>query len=230
MIEMFFYEVIFCVQKKKAYCKNSQYHTLHNDDIGSIFRTYVYDWRLLTLIISGTPFLLTGFFTLVIVCVFLFFRKYPLNKILLWGISGIYFLVLIVCIWFPIYIQPGFRMFHAPFIQPIPFCTIAKDLSSGNISDIGRDICANILMTVPYGMMIPFLSRLKKRWQYVFHMLAFPTAIELSQFLLCIALDSHYRTVDIDDVILNALGIFIGYILYRYLPKRIKDFFKGDVF
>lgn len=204
---------------------------MYNDGIGSIFCTYVYDRRrILSLIISGIPFLLTGFLILIIVCAFLFIKKYPLNKTVIFGISGIYFLILMVCIWFPIKVIPGYRVLESPFIQLMPLYTIVNDISLGDINRIGRDICANILMTVPYGMMVPFLFKFKKRWQYVLHMFAFPMAIELSQLLICLALDSHYRTADIDDVILNALGIFIGYILYRYLPKRIKDFLKGDVF
>ncbi len=51
-------------------------------------------------------------------------------------------------------------------------------------------------------------------------------AIEISQLLWCIVLDSHYRMADIDDVLLNALGIFIGYVIYRYLPDNIRKFFE----
>ena len=68
--------------------------------------------------------------------------------------------------------------------------------------------------------------QVKKRWKYVLNMFGLPLAIEFSQFLWCISLNSHYRTADIDDVLLNALGILIGYVIYRYLPDRIKKFFK----
>lgn len=216
------------VQKKKTHSKNSKCNIMRNDDIGSILCTYVYyRRRLLILIIPSTPFLIIGFLALITVCICLLLKKKPLNEIVLFGAFGIYILILIACIWFPIFIQPGFRLPESSLVQPIPFFTIMKDLSSGSISDIGRDICANILMTVPYGMMIPFLFKLKKRWQYVFHVFALPVAIEFSQFLLCIALDSHYRTADIDDVLLNALGILTGYVLYKYLPHNIKVFFES---
>lgn len=32
-----------------------------------------------------------------------------------------------------------------------------------------------------------------------------------------------YRNVDIDDVILNALGAYIGYGIYKIIPKKIKE-------
>ncbi len=36
------------------------------------------------------------------------------------------------------------------------------------------------------------------------------------------AIHSMYRNVDIDDVILNATGAFIGFGIYKILPKSFK--------
>lgn len=174
--------------------------------------------------IQGMPFLVTGIILIVIISIGGYLAKKPLNKILLHGALGIYMVILIFCVWFPIYIYPGMR-FEKGLVQMIPFFTIIESLSSGSIGGIGRDICANILMTVPYGVMIPFLFKSTKRWKYIINMFGLPLAIELSQLLWCVALDSHYRMADIDDVILNAFGIFIGYVIYKYLPDNIKNFF-----
>ena len=73
--------------------------------------------------------------------------------------------------------------------------------------------------------MVPFFFKEKKRWKYIVNMFCLPLAIEISQLLWCIALDSHYRMADIDDILLNASGIFIGYLIYRHLPDNIKQFF-----
>ena len=175
--------------------------------------------------IEGMPFLLTGMLLLTVIGVYGYFRKKPLNKILFFTLLGTYMLFLIFFVWFPIYISPGLR-FEKGLVQVIPFFTIGESLSSKNISIIGREICANILMTVPYGMMIPFLFRSKEKWKYILNMFGMPLAIEISQLLWCIVLDSHYRMADIDDVLLNALGIFIGYVIYRYLPDNIRKFFE----
>ena len=175
--------------------------------------------------IEGMPFLLTGMLLLTVIGVYGYFRKKPLNKILFFTLLGTYMLFLIFFVWFPMYIKPGLR-FEYVLVQPVPFFTIIKSLSSGSITNIGREICANILMTVPYGMMIPFLFRSKEKWKYILNMFGMPLAIEISQLLWCIVLDSHYRMADIDDVLLNALGIFIGYVICRYLPDNIRKFFE----
>ena len=36
------------------------------------------------------------------------------------------------------------------------------------------------------------------------------------------AINNMYRNVDIDDVILNATGVFIGFGIYKILPKSFK--------
>ena len=174
--------------------------------------------------IYAMPFLLTGMLIVIIICIYAFLKKRSINKILFYGILSVYFLILISCIWFPIYISPGMR-FPKGLLQLVPFATISESLLSGNIGNIGREICANILMTVPYGVIVPFFFKEKKRWKYIVNMFGLPLAIEISQLLWCIALDSHYRMADIDDILLNAFGIFIGYVIYRYLPDNIKQFF-----
>lgn len=37
------------------------------------------------------------------------------------------------------------------------------------------------------------------------------------------AINNMYRNVDIDDVILNATGAFIGFGIYKILPKSFKQ-------
>ena len=49
-----------------------------------------------------------------------------------------------------------------------------------------------------------------------------PIIIELSQMIIGISIDNMYRNVDIDDFILNTVGVYIGYGLY-YAYKRIVD-------
>ena len=47
-----------------------------------------------------------------------------------------------------------------------------------------------------------------------------PIIIELSQIIIGISIDNMYRNVDIDDFILNTVGVYIGYGLY-YVYKRM---------
>lgn len=78
------------------------------------------------------------------------------------------------------------------------------------------ELGGNILLTVPFGFMIPFLIQVKGR-QIPWLALAVGLSTELSQLAACLILGTNYRSVDINDVILNALGAFIGYGLLRGL-------------
>ncbi|MBQ2443869.1 MAG: VanZ family protein, partial [Clostridia bacterium] len=48
-------------------------------------------------------------------------------------------------------------------------------------------------------------------------------AIEMSQFLMGLVAGNMYRNVDIDDIILNSFGTFLGYGVYKLLPSKIKE-------
>ena len=46
--------------------------------------------------------------------------------------------------------------------------------------------------------------------------------VEAVQFLLSLSLGYVYRSADVDDLILNTLGTFMGYLLFKftYYKKR----------
>lgn len=126
---------------------------------------------------------------------------------------------------FPIIIEPELMVITDKSIRLIPFSTISDLLTNATFKTIVLQIFGNILMTIPYGVAVPFLVERKRWYHYLIYTLAFPIAIELSQLIICLLTNSFYRTVDIDDVILNSIGIVIGYGVYKILPKFIKNFF-----
>jgi glycopeptide antibiotics resistance protein len=71
-------------------------------------------------------------------------------------------------------------------------------------------IYENVLMTVPFGFGINFIARFRSR---DFFWLAFGLGllIETIQFALDLILGGAYRSVDINDVLFNGLGVWIGY-------------------
>jgi len=79
---------------------------------------------------------------------------------------------------------------------------------------IWHELGGNILLTVPFGLGIPFLFRIRVRsisWLAV----KVGLAIETAQLLVSIAIRSAYRGVDINDVLLNAVGVLIGFGIFR---------------
>lgn len=79
---------------------------------------------------------------------------------------------------------------------------------------IRRELGGNILLTVPFGMGFPFLMRIRAR---TIPLLAISVGlvIETVQLSLSIAIGGAYRGVDINDVLLNAVGVLIGYGIFR---------------
>ena len=113
---------------------------------------------------------------------------------------------------------------------PIPFTTFKEMFTHWTTEMVLVQGGGNILMTIPSGILAPLLFKNKKRWFYIFIAFLFPFCIELTQLLLSVSLGTFYRTADADDIILNAMGIFIGYgilfsskkLLYAY-RRRHKD-------
>ena len=102
----------------------------------------------------------------------------------------------------------------------IPFKTIIPYLSGKNGFLIPMiNIVGNIAALVPAGFLIPFIY-LKMNWRKtLFLALLLGLSIETIQLILNIGI------FDIDDVILNALGVMIGFWkfnLYQGFPKSIQ--------
>jgi len=79
---------------------------------------------------------------------------------------------------------------------------------------IWHELGGNILLTVPFGLGFTFLVRIRAR---MIPLLAVTVglAIETAQLLVSFAIGGAYRGVDINDVLLNAVGMLIGYEIFR---------------
>ena len=64
----------------------------------------------------------------------------------------------------------------------------------------------NVIMTMPLGFLIPAIWKNKSNKIYITIACLVPIVIELLQFLLNKATGINYRSVDIDDIILNICG------------------------
>ena len=84
------------------------------------------------------------------------------------------------------------------------------ELLGGETWDLIYNIAGNILWFVPLGLLLGKGKALRALLLGV----ALSSAIEISQFLLITGF------ADIDDVILNALGSLLGWLLYRCLPVK----------
>jgi glycopeptide antibiotics resistance protein len=166
------------------------------------------------------PFpVLIGVILLILLLVILWSRKNSRSYLFFFSIFWIYLLALI-----------GLTLF------PIP-CNASKVSASLILSRVNlmpfnysqfsrldpafvfiREIVDNILLTVPFGFGICFIARVRAK---IMLWLAFAVGIgiETSQLILCLILGIAYRGVDLNDAIMNALGVLLGYGLIRLFSR-----------
>jgi glycopeptide antibiotics resistance protein len=77
-----------------------------------------------------------------------------------------------------------------------------------------ENIGGNILLFIPYGILLPLALKRFTRFSRFFAMILLTSLFfELSQLLLA------YGSCDVDDIILNGLGGIIGYSIFRVIWK-----------
>jgi glycopeptide antibiotics resistance protein len=77
-----------------------------------------------------------------------------------------------------------------------------------------KDIFNNILLTIPFGFGIHFVARIKLR-QVLCLTLLIGCSFEFTQLIMVLMFHVGLRSIDINDIILNTTGAFIGYGLYK---------------
>jgi glycopeptide antibiotics resistance protein len=90
-------------------------------------------------------------------------------------------------------------------------------LDSAPLSASGiQDIFINLLMTVPIGLALTYLVSLRG-WSVILLVVATGLLFEGVQLTVKLATGTFYHTVDINDVIMNALGVLVGYIIFKII-------------
>ena len=115
-------------------------------------------------------------------------------------------------------------------INVIPVFNTIKDVSSSSqlpemqnfmIKVWLKNILGNMLLLFPFGLLLPILWRkfnnIKNTLLYSF---LFSLGIEVIQ-LLSYYVGNMGRSFDIDDIILNTFGAWIGYIVYKKIVVKL---------
>ncbi len=90
-----------------------------------------------------------------------------------------------------------------------PFCEIDAMLHQPNHFFWFMQIFLNILLFVPFGLMLPMLSeRFRSLWLTTLTGFIFSAGIETMQYI------TGRGLTEVDDVINNTAGALVGYILY----------------
>ena len=89
-----------------------------------------------------------------------------------------------------------------------------------------RNVIGNMMMFVPYGFFISSFLKLNKTSIILLLSLLVSLTIETTQSIIG-------RVFDVDDILLNVLGGFIGYLLYRFvnlIKENLPPFLKSIIF
>jgi glycopeptide antibiotics resistance protein len=117
-------------------------------------------------------------------------------------------------VFFPMHIQGEYvevmrerPLFSDVYLIPFdfgPFGTLQSSL---------RTLVLNILLTVPFGFGISFIAPVRPKTMFWLIPVA-GVSLELAQLILTVLLQYPYRIVDIHDVLMNTIGVTVGYGLF----------------
>lgn len=88
-------------------------------------------------------------------------------------------------------------------------------------------VTGNFLLGLPFGFGLPFVGVRSARWVLAWGLL-FALAIEGGQLLLNVLYGFAFRIVDINDVILNFLGVAVGLLGFLALCAPYRRLGSGD--
>jgi len=96
--------------------------------------------------------------------------------------------------------------------------TLFKELTRYQVGSrlFYRNIVGNIIMFIPFGFFTSYYLKLEKKRVILYIALIISIVIEFIQLNIG-------RAFDVDDVILNLVGSFLGYFLYRLMDKIFGD-------
>ena len=113
-------------------------------------------------------------------------------------------------------LNSGYRPWPFPWVNIVPFETITGALRYGLDWQPGRVLVGNLLAFAPFGVFLPVIWPGRRSLiAVVVAGLAISLAAETVQVALSVAMGTPYRVADIDDVIINVLGVALGYGIYR---------------
>ncbi len=133
------------------------------------------------------------------------------QEFLFYSVFLIYFVILIAVL---------FRSSRETrMIKLVPFSTIRTFLSKDRIFHIFTitNVLGNIILFMPMGMYFMVFAQDKKSNKNVLWICLMSTGVELFQYAFKLGVG------DIDDVILNTLGGYLGILMYRIILSKLKE-------
>ena len=104
----------------------------------------------------------------------------------------------------------------------VPLASIRDVLENGSRFAQLWILGGNVLTLAPFGFLLPFSAPSLATWpRMAAAALLFPLGVELAQLGISLALGYSYRVTEIDDVLLNAVGVLLGFVVYVALRPHV---------
>jgi glycopeptide antibiotics resistance protein len=169
---------------------------------------------------------------LILIAAIVHFRKRDWVYVILLALFGAYVMAVVDFIFFPIFFPENWpanltwkdtiRGLNEINLIPLYYARIGS--MSASLGNILYDIVGNILLTVPFGLGFCFLTGLRdKRIFWV--ALSVGLFLEGAQLLMKLIFGVFFHSVDVNDVLFNALGVVIGsgiYLAWNDVAQRVK--------
>jgi glycopeptide antibiotics resistance protein len=165
------------------------------------------------------PFLLG---LLILIMIIVRMRTHGWVYMLVLALFGLYIMAVIDVIFFPIPLPRNWPA-NLPWketltllsqVNLIPFNYGSLFLYPSSFFSALRDVILNIVLTIPFGWGISYLTKTSGK-RIIWLALAAGLFLEGTQLIMKLTLGVFFHAVDISDVIWNALGVLAGFGVYH---------------
>ncbi len=143
-------------------------------------------------------------------------KKIVLHK----EIMSLVFIVYVLCLYYIL----TYKVSGSGGVNLVPFKEMFR-YSFGSYKFI-KNIVGNIVLFIPFGFFASYYLNSKKTWVSLIAALVVSACAEGIQYYIG-------RVFDIDDIILNLIGAFIGYLIFLCLntiKSKLPKFMRNDTF
>ena len=100
----------------------------------------------------------------------------------------------------------------------VPFRTIGSQLAAGASAAGRTEALLNLFVLAPAGIYLPMLVPRLRSWRsFTPVAIVVGGSIEAAQLAMSLVVGFRYRTIDVDDWILNTIGLLIGFAIWQLL-------------
>jgi glycopeptide antibiotics resistance protein len=144
-------------------------------------------------------------------------KKHHWRDLICWALFGVYLLGVINLTLFPLPIWVDWEL-RTPVLAILSQINLIP-FRFGDLFDFPpiyaiHELGGNVLLTLPFGILIPLLISINARQlPRLAILVGFST--ELAQLVMCLVVGGYYRSVNINDVLLNGIGVLVGFASLR---------------